>query len=488
MPHRPIDYRPGPSSWPNPGSTRQRRRRRLRLSGTMISLRIAWRQLLRNRGVTAAVVMTLGLGIGANTAVFSLVNDVLLRSLPVRNPGELVLFRNINGQGGRLSRAGENNGSIDPATGRDASTSFSFLTWTRFRDYHPALSDVFAYAPINQVNVVIDGDADTITLGQLVSGSYYAGLGVSAIAGRTLSVADDGPAAAPVAVISYRYWRSRFQGDPATIGKTIHVNKVAVTLIGVTPPGFAGAMQIGESADITLPLSLHARLLPNRAAARAQPYYWWLRIMGRLAPGVSSIQAAASLEPVFQQTARDGWVGSRTLDPEASADMPALPTLSADPGAQGENDRRRQYAQSLRILMALVLLVLIAACLNVANLLLARAAARRRDIAVRLALGASRARIVRQLLTESMLLALAGAAAGVIIAIWTRGLLVGLRQSGGAPAVLDLPLDMHVLAFTIGAAGATALLFGLVPALHATRVDLTREFHGGTRLLGDPRR
>src|SRR3954467_15827372 len=145
MPHRPIDYRPGPSSCQTRAAPRQRRRRRLRLSGTMISLRIAWRQLLHDRGVTAAVVATLGLGIGANTAVFSLVNDVLLRSLPVRNPGELEVECNINGQGGRLSRAGEHTESIDPATGRDATSSFSFLTWTRFRDNHPALSHLFAH-------------------------------------------------------------------------------------------------------------------------------------------------------------------------------------------------------------------------------------------------------------------------------------------------------------------------------------------------------
>src|SRR3990170_7209065 len=155
----------------------------------MRDIRFALRQLLKNRGFTGVVVVTLALGIGANTAVFSLVNDVLLRTLPVKTPGELVLFRNVEGQGGRMSRAGENNGSIDPVTGRPASTSFSLLQFQRFHDYHPALAAVFAFAPINRVNVLIDGQPETITLGQLVSGDYYAGLGVSAIVGRTIAPA-----------------------------------------------------------------------------------------------------------------------------------------------------------------------------------------------------------------------------------------------------------------------------------------------------------
>jgi predicted permease len=210
--------------------------------------------------------------------------------------------------------------------------------------------------------------------------------------------------------------------------------------------------------------------------------------MARLAPDATAAQAAASLEPVFQQAAREGWIAGRSLDPDASSAMPGIPTLAADPGAQGENDRRRDYAQSLRVLMGLVGLVLVAACANVANLLLVRGAARRREIAIRLALGASRARIVRQLLAECLLLALGGAIAGTLFAYWSRGLLIGFRQFGGAPAVLDLPLDARVLGFTIGAAAVTALLFGLLPALRATRLDLASEFQSGSRLLGDAAR
>jgi ABC-type antimicrobial peptide transport system permease subunit len=248
---------------------------------------------------------------------------------------------------------------------------------------------------------------------------------------------------------------------------------VPVALIGVTPPGFAGAMQIGESADITVPLAHHGRFQPDRAASRAQPWYWWVRIMGRLAPHATAAQARASLEPIFQQAARDGWL-----------DMPSTPTLAADPGGQGENDRRRQYAQSLRILMGLVGLVLLAACANVANLLLARSGSRRKEIAVRLALGADRLHILSQLLAESVVLASLGAALGVLVAYASRGLLVALRQFSGAPAVLDLPLDVRVLGFTIAVATGTALLCGLAPAIRATHVDLTTEFQGGTRLLG----
>jgi predicted permease len=310
------------------------------------------------------------------------------------------------------------------------------------------------------------------------------GLGVPAILGRTLTSADDQPAAAPVAVISYRYWENRFGSDPTILGKIVQINRVSVTLIGVTPPGFAGAMQIGESADVTVPLAQHARFQPDRAANREQPWYWWVRIMGRLVPGATAQQVRASLEPTFQRAAREGWLAGQAVVVDPGGDAPEASTLAVDPGGQGENDRRRQYAQSLRILMGLVGLVLLAACANVGNLLIARGAARRREIALRLALGADRVHIISQLLAESLLLATAGAALGVLVAYSSRGLLVALRQFGGAPAVLDLPLDGAVLRFTIVVAAGTAMLCGLAPAMRATRIDLTAEFQGGARLLG----
>jgi predicted permease len=429
-------------------------------------------------------VLTLGLGIGANTAIFSLVNGVLLRELPVRDPAKLILFRNVDGRDGRLSRAGENNGSIDPVTGRNASTSFSLLTFERFRSSRRALSQVFAFAPFNRMTLLIDGQPETTDMGQLVSGDYFAGLGVSAIAGRMLTDTDDQPSAPPVGVISYRFWERRFNRDPSVIGKTIQVNRVPTTLIGVAPPGFAGTMQVGEWMDISLPLAQHGRFQPDRVNSRAQPWYWWVRIMGRLAPGVSAEQARASLEPILQDTAREGWLVGIGRDDGAGSKMPAVPTLAADPGGQGENDRRRVYAESLRILMGLSGVLLLIACANVANVLVARGSARRRELALRLALGASRARIVRQLLGESFLLAFAGTAFGILLAYWSRGLLLGLRQFNGDPAVLDLRPDGRVLAFTIVVTAGTAVLFGLAPALRATRIDLTAEFQSGGRLLG----
>jgi predicted permease len=451
---------------------------------TTSDVRLVVRGLVKRPGFTATVVLTLALAIGANTAIFSLVNDVLLRELPVRAPGELILFRNVEGRNGRVSRAGENNGSVDPVTGRPASTSFSLLTFERFRSSGTALSHVFAFAPFNRITLIIDGHPETTDMGQYVSGDYFAGLGVSAIAGRTLTDADDQLAAPPAGVISDRFWERRFNRNPSVIGRTILVNGVPITVIGVTPPGFAGTMQIGESVDIYLPLALHARFQPDRGVSRAQPWYWWIRIMGRLDAGVTAEQARARLEPIFQQTAREGWLAGQAREDGASSTMAEMSTLASDPGGQGEGDRRRSYAESLRILMGLAGVLLLLASANVANLLVARGSGRRREMALRLALGASRARIVRQLLAESFVLAFTGSACGILLAYWSRGLLLGLRQFNGDPAVLDLPLDGRVLAFTILITAGTALLFGLAPAFRAARVDLTTEFQSGGRLLG----
>jgi predicted permease len=451
----------------------------------MTDIRIAIRQFGKSPGFTIVALLSLAVGIGATTVIFSLVNDFLLRPLPVRNPGDLVLLRNIEGAGGRMSRGGENNGSIDPVTGREASTSFSLLGFQRMRAQRAPLTDLFAFAPFSQVNVLIDGQPEISATAQMVSGSYYSGLGVTAALGRTFTEFDDRVSADPVAVISFRYWERRFGRRPDALGKTIAVNRIPTTIVGVTARGFDGTMQAGESPDVTVPLAHYLRFQPDRSG-RAQPSYWWLRVMGRLAPGAAAAQAAAALEPAFQEAAREGWIADR---PSETPDerMPNLPTLAADPGGQGENDVRFRFAGSLRTLMGFVSLLLVAACANVANLLLARGAARRREIALRMALGANRGRVVRQLVAESLLLAFAGAALGVALAWWGRDLLLALRPFGNTTVVLDLPLDGRVLGFTIAITIGTALLFGLPPALRATRLDLNSEFQSGSRTLGGSR-
>jgi predicted permease len=449
----------------------------------MNDLRMAFRQLVKSPVFSIVALLSLAVGIGANTAIFSLVNDFLLRSLPVRNPDELVLLRNINGPGGRMSRAGENNGSIDPVTGREASTSFSLLAFERMRAQPSALSALFAFAPFSQVNILVDGQPETTATAQMVSGNYHTALGVAPAIGRTLTVDDDLASAPAVAVISYRYWERRFGRHPDIVGKLIAINRVPAAIVGVTAKGFDGTMQAGESPDVSVAIAHYLRFQPDRSA-RAQPSYWWIRVMGRLAPGATPAQAAASLEPSFQEAAREGWLAGRSATRLPDEGMPSLPTLAADPGARGENDVRRLYAGSLRMLMGLVSLLLAAACANVANLLVARGTLRRREIAVRLALGASRTRIVRQLLAESLVLACAGAALGVLLAWWSRDLLMALRPFGNTTVVLDLPLDTRVLAFTVAVTVGTAMLFGLSPALRATRVDLNAAFQSGARTLG----
>ena len=443
------------------------------------------RQLRKTPIFTLTAVFSLALGIGATTAIFTLINEFLLRSLPVKNPEELVLFRAVHGVQGRMSHRAEGPGSVDLTTRRNSGTPLPLLVYERFQTQRSVLADVLAFAPFSQIHVVVDGVPETTVSGQMVSGTYYSSLGLPALLGRVIMIADDRPAAPPVAVISHRFWQRRFEGDPAVLGETILINRVAATIIGVTPPGFEGALQAGETADITVPLGHHARFEPDRAE-RQQPWYWWVRVMGRLRPGVTAAEARASLEPVFQLAAREGWIAGSTMEPGRA--MPDDPGLAVDPGAQGEREVRRQYARSLELLMGLVGLLLAAACANVANVLVARGDARGREIAVRLAIGARRQQIVKQLLVESLILAGAGAVIGIVFAWWSRDVLLALRPFGNTTVVLDLTLDRRVLGFTLGLAVATALAFGLAPALRATRIDLSAAFQGGARAIAGRKR
>jgi predicted permease len=449
-------------------------------SGDMGLLRSALRHLAGAPGFTAVAILSLTLGIGPTTAIFSLIDELLLRSLPVPRPDALVLLRVQHGVRGRMSHAGEGQGGIDPVTGREVGTPLSRAIFERLRSVPAPVAHVFASAPFSRVSVIAEGVPEVTATAQYVSGDYYGGLGVGPAIGRLIGVGDDTATAAPVAVISHRYWLRRFDGRADAIGRTLLVNAVPATIVGVSAAGFEGTEQVGQTVDIAVPLAHHLLFQPDRRA-RVEPGYWWLSVMARLAPGATAEQARGALEPAFQAAARDGWV---TPD-HPLADRPDDPRLLVEPGAQGQNETRRSQRMPLALLLALGLLVLGAACVNVSTLLVARADARRREFALRLAIGASRRGIVAQCVVEALILAGTAAASGATLAWAARDALRALHPFGQNPAaVLGLPLDLRVLAATAAVSIACSLAFSLLPALQASRVDLTSAFQGGPRTLG----
>ncbi|MBL8204846.1 MAG: ABC transporter permease [Blastocatellia bacterium] len=453
-------------------------RRSTMIADVWQDLRYGARMLLKQKGITAIAVLSLALGIGANTALFSIVDAMLLKLLPVKEPQRLVLFQSLVAKNFNYGGYSGDH-QIDPVTGLQFGTSFPYQSYQRMRERQneqSALSDLFAFGYVS-LNVLADGQAEAAS-GQVVTGNYHVGLGVQPVLGRLLMDEDDKPSAPPVAVLSYRYWQKRFGGDTTVVGKQINLNNRAFTVIGVTPSGFDGAGQVGSTQDVTIPLTMEPQL--NDDPQRSSMYgagRWWLRVMGRLQPGATPEQAQAQLEAAFQQsviehrTARNTYAlaaGRNAISPLEAKDYPRLALAS---GSQGEMNSRNDYAPSLYLLLGVVGLVLLIACANVANLLLARATGRQKEIGVRLALGASRGRLMRQLLTESVLLAAAGGVLGLAFALWIKDGLLAVSDWG--PRTLEPKLDWRVLAFTLGLSLLTGIVFGLAPAWRATRVDLT---------------
>jgi len=426
------------------------------------------RALLRSPGLTTVALLSLALGIGANTAIFSLLNAVLLRSLPVQNPQQLVLL-------GHGNENGIGNGFVDTEL-------FSYPFYRQLREKNAVFSDVasvFSMASdMHGTPLRISGQTDgqdEVVHAQLVSGNYFQVLGVEPVMGRTLVDADDASELDhPVAVVSQSFWKRRLNSDPNAVNRKVKLATTVFTIVGVAPPEFFGT-KVGESPDIWVPMSMVRALHPTWDAYR-QNFTQSLNIIGRLKPGVSVAQAITNVNLLLQQITQgfpDANLSKKNLDRLHKSYIPLTPM------ANGLSTVRGEFSEPLQILMAVVALVLLIACANIANLLLARSTTRARELAVRQALGAHRSRLIRQLLTESLILSFAGGTLGIGFAMVASRFLLRVVSGDFETIPLDISPDLRLLAFTFGITVATAILFGTVPAFRATRIDLTESLKAG---------
>lgn len=425
------------------------------------------RLLQLNPGFTCVALLSLALGIGANTAIFQLLDAVRLRMLPVKNPQELLELRIV-------SKTGRSGSFIN------GYSQFTYAQWEALRSRQQVFSDLFAWGP-DQLNLSSGGEVRNAD-GLWVSGNAFNALGVQPILGRVFTRADDYRGCGlPGAVISYSFWQREYGGDPGVIGRKLSLNSHPLEIIGVAPASFYG-MVVGRSFDVALPICGQAAINPTAINGDSSvldvPYIWWLSIMGRLKPNVSMTQATAQLNSIapalFHDTMPAGWAGGRAKE-YLSFRFKMLPA------GNGASNLREDYSTPLWVLLGIAALVLLIACANLANLMLARASAREREIAVRLAVGASRSRITRQLLTESLMLASVGAVLGFAVAQWASRFLVAFLGIAQRNLFLNLKPDWTVLAFTAAVAVLTCILFGLAPALQATRISPHAAMKAGSR-------
>src|SRR5438876_6824031 len=430
-------------------------------------LRYGMRILRRNPTFALVAILALALGTGANAAIFQLVNALRLRSLPVEKPNELVSIGIDRHGKGRVGR------------GYPGRSIFTEPLWQEIRSQQQAFSSLFGWGN-GRWDLSSEGEA-VPAFGFYISGSFFDALGVHAHIGRLLTELDDQRGCgSPGVVLSHRFWQARLGGDPRVIGRTIMLDRRPFQVLGVTPPGFLG-VEVGRTFDVALPLCAEA-LLRGQQAGTGQRAVWWLDIMGRLKPGWTveraQAQVAAMSRGVVQAT------GSQTYAADWAKSYTSF-TLTATPAATGVSNLRSRYATQLWALLGATGLVLLLTCANLANLMLARSTARGREIAVRLAIGASRRRIVRQMLSESALLAGFGALGGLLLARWISQTLVRLLDAGGSRIFMDLAPDWRVFLFIAASAVVTCVLFGLSPALRASRRDPATAMQPGGRSSTD---
>jgi len=414
------------------------------------------RTLIKNPGFTVIAVLTLALGLGANTAIFSLTDQVLLRLLPVDNPKELVVLRSPGPKSGRMWSDGDN------------ASPFSYPLYKKVRDDNNVFTGLLARFAI-PLSVSGEGQTERAD-GELVSGNYFEVLGVRPVIGRLLTQDDDNvPGASQMVVLSHRYWSGHFGSDPGILNKTLVINGVSMSVIGVTQSGFTG-VQVGQAPDIFIPITMKKQMTPNWDSLDNHRDYW-LAMIGRLKPGLSAAQAEEAFAPVYRQILETELPLAGRFSPETQQRFLDKRMLM-EPGSRGRAILQRDFKDPLLVLMGMVGLVLLIACANVANLLMARGAARQREIAIRMAVGAGRWRLVRQFLVESLTLSLMGGAVGLLVALWTTGALIAVIPESLGAVGLSTALDGRLLAFTIGLSVLTGLLFGVMPAVKATRLNL----------------